>query len=246
MNDRFVAGETAQDAIVAGISERIIAAARECFEKNGFKKTRIEHIAEAVGVARQTIYNHFSSKQDIIDRISFEEMPKVQDELRGKIRNQSNFADRLTEIIFQSVLLSLENPYLNRMSTDPEAIPLGKDSGPFFEWRQERWRSTLEFGRACGELRSDLEDPQIVAWLSFSQWSLLLRMAQQPTSEEQLRAFLRDFMVEAVLSKTASSVSDESRHIATVQSQLVELKETVVGQALEIKRLRALPRASGH
>ena len=64
-------------------------------------------------------------------------------------------------------------------------------------------------------------------------------------SEEQLRVFIRDFMVETVLTKTASSVSDESGHIVILQSQLGELKEPVVDQAHEMKRLRAQRSASG-
>ena len=64
-------------------------------------------------------------------------------------------------------------------------------------------------------------------------------------SEEQLRVFIRDFMVETVLTKTASSVSDDAGHIVILQSQLGELKETVVDQAHEIKRLRAQRSASG-
>ena len=56
------------------------------------------------------------------------------------------------------------------IETDPEAIPLSMDSGSLFERRQDRWRSPLEFGRSRGELRPDVDDLQIVAWPSFSQW----------------------------------------------------------------------------
>lgn len=239
MDDRYAQGEPGSESAASGVAERIIAAARDCFERQGFKKTKIEHIADAVGVARQTVYNHFTSKQDIIDHIAYREMRKVQDDLRKKIAHRSNFADHVTEVILQSVLLSLENPYLSQISGDPEATPLSKGSGLFFEWRTERWRSTLDAGRAADQLRPDLSNEQIVEWFSFSQWSLLLRMTQSPMSVPQLRAFIREFMVESVLSNHGAASSELGARVAALQAKLAEVKEAVVDQALEIKALRA-------
>jgi AcrR family transcriptional regulator len=51
------------------IREKIVDASIESFLEKGFRGTRITDLAEAAGVAKSTIYNHFSSKEEILDSI---------------------------------------------------------------------------------------------------------------------------------------------------------------------------------
>lgn len=44
---------------------RIIAAAIQVFAQRGFHATRIDHIAEAAGIGKGTIYQYFSTKDDL-------------------------------------------------------------------------------------------------------------------------------------------------------------------------------------
>jgi AcrR family transcriptional regulator len=43
----------------------ILAAARKTFSKKGFEKVTVDEIAEAAGLAKGTVYQYFSSKQEI-------------------------------------------------------------------------------------------------------------------------------------------------------------------------------------
>jgi AcrR family transcriptional regulator len=53
--------QTGQDA-----RERLLTAAYELFSKNGVQATGVDAIIERSGVARQTMYRHFGSKQELV------------------------------------------------------------------------------------------------------------------------------------------------------------------------------------
>lgn len=52
-----------------GTKKKIFDTAIELFMKNGFENVTIKDIADAVGIRQAAIYNHFSSKQKILDTI---------------------------------------------------------------------------------------------------------------------------------------------------------------------------------
>ncbi len=47
------------------IRDRILAAAMDCFEAHGFEATTMSMVVEASGVARATVYGHFTSKDEL-------------------------------------------------------------------------------------------------------------------------------------------------------------------------------------
>ncbi len=47
-------------------SERILAAAMECFAEQGFRATTVERIVEVAGTTAPTFYRHFPSKNDLL------------------------------------------------------------------------------------------------------------------------------------------------------------------------------------
>jgi AcrR family transcriptional regulator len=51
---------------VTVVRERLVAAAYELFARNGVQAVGVEAIIERSGVARQTLYRHFGSKQELV------------------------------------------------------------------------------------------------------------------------------------------------------------------------------------
>lgn len=60
---------TRRDRKKAKLRAELVEAAISLFKDNGFEKTRIEDIAAAVDVAVATVYNYFSTKQQILVEI---------------------------------------------------------------------------------------------------------------------------------------------------------------------------------
>jgi len=69
---------------------RIVSTAVELFRKNGVENTTMEEISETVDIAKGTLYNHFSSKEEIIDsyikksfKTNYSERMKKLNEIKG-------------------------------------------------------------------------------------------------------------------------------------------------------------------
>ncbi len=58
--------ETTTAAKSPGARERILDAAYELFSRNGIQAVGVDAVISRSGVARQTLYRHFASKQDLV------------------------------------------------------------------------------------------------------------------------------------------------------------------------------------
>lgn len=182
------------------MGERIVAAARVCFERYGIQKTTIEDIAKAAGVSRPTVYKHFPGKLEIVDHISMTELDKIQEGLRGRLTRRSDFAEMMTEVILVSVSVANENLYVRRfVEAMGEAAHSYAPSSPYQKVARMRWHDLLERARAKGELATDLDLDEVVAWLSLNQIILLATINEVEGGEAWLRRFIRRFVVEPLL-----------------------------------------------
>ena len=226
-------------ALPGKAAERILSCARQCFDRDGFEKPTVEDIAAAAGVSRQTVYNHFSSKRDIIDHITLREMMKIQDDIRRRIRRHERYGERIAEAVVLSVLIANDNPYIRRINYDPEASPQATTSGPVHAWYRERWRPVLEAGIEAGELKPDLDLDEVVGWLAFCQWVLQIKIDHAGIGEAEIRRFVVAFMVAPLLNGGVSTDVANDNDVAELRRQNALFREIVSEQALRIKQLEA-------
>jgi TetR/AcrR family transcriptional repressor of mexJK operon len=70
---------------------RLIEAAREAFRHDGFRGASVDRIAAAAGVAKQTLYNHFSSKEALFEetiRLGVRDIVVELDDTPGDMRDR--------------------------------------------------------------------------------------------------------------------------------------------------------------
>ncbi|HEX3344801.1 MAG TPA: TetR/AcrR family transcriptional regulator, partial [Polyangiaceae bacterium] len=58
---------------------RILECAKGVFAQRGYHDTNISHICEALGIARGTLYQHFTSKKDVFAAIVEEMLARVRE-----------------------------------------------------------------------------------------------------------------------------------------------------------------------
>jgi AcrR family transcriptional regulator len=218
--------------------EKIIASARHCFETIGVRKTRVEDIAVASKLTRQTIYKYFSSKQDMVDRIAHIEMKRINTLLRERLKTKKQFPDRLTEALVLSVEISRENPYIRRVIEDSELMPSDPSQNvDLYLWHRAQWQKMLERARDAGELAADVDIDSVVYWLILSQSLLMNAYEWLSVVNIDVRGFVRRFMVESLLSAhTPDAHADKV--IAALREENNSLRALVSDQALEIFRLQ--------
>jgi AcrR family transcriptional regulator len=182
----------------------IVAAARECFQRWGLARTRMDDIAQRVGIVRPNLYRYFASKEAVAAAVSAEESQRINDVRRERIPIDGPVGDLIAASIVLGLELALEDEYivdLLRMENRdlvPETIAAAAV-------RYEYWRPIFEHGRARGELRSDLSDEDLIRWLSTVQLHFLSQRALYPTIED-IERDVRLFVVPSITNPALSNI----------------------------------------
>jgi TetR/AcrR family transcriptional repressor of uid operon len=93
------------------VREKIIDSAVECFARTGFDKTKMDEIANASEVSKDTLYLYFKSKEDFFYAICESSLKKVKEQLNGMLGTKENLvsdAQRFYDYFQKGV-----NPYHN-------------------------------------------------------------------------------------------------------------------------------------
>src|SRR5947208_6004685 len=102
---------------------RILDGAFECISDIGLVRTKMEDVARAAGVSRQTVYRYFPSKDHLILALVLREEEEFLNGVRTAFANEP----QLEQACYQGFLFCLrfarEHPLLDRLlATDPETL----------------------------------------------------------------------------------------------------------------------------
>src|SRR5438094_10658017 len=102
---------------------RILDGAFGCIGDIGLGRTKMEDVARAAGIARQTVYRYFPSKDHLILALVLREEEKFLDGVRGAFASSSNLQTTMEEALLFCLRFAREHPLLDRLlETDPEAL----------------------------------------------------------------------------------------------------------------------------
>jgi len=88
--------------------ERIIETAFELFSKKNYHEVMMEDVAKLTSVAKGTVYNYFSSKEELYFSIMKQRMEKLTNSLTEKIANETNSIDSLRSFITHLYLFMMK------------------------------------------------------------------------------------------------------------------------------------------
>lgn len=77
----------------------ILTAARSLFKIKGFHNTKMEEIALNAGVGKGTLYEYFTSKQEIFDETCIDKVTVIRDAIEEISNKNINFKEKLSEMI---------------------------------------------------------------------------------------------------------------------------------------------------
>ncbi|HLZ67745.1 MAG TPA: TetR/AcrR family transcriptional regulator [Aliidongia sp.] len=86
-----------------GSREAIVEAAEHLFLEGGFGTVSMDDLAEAAGVARRTLYNQFTSKEEIFREMLLRVSGQLEDALPPGIETQGN-VEEVLHLIAQAIL----------------------------------------------------------------------------------------------------------------------------------------------
>ena len=107
----------------ADTASRILDAAFECISDVGLGRTTVEDVARAAGIARQTVYRYFPSKDHLITALVLQEQEKFLDGIRAAFAADPDLETALYDGMLFSLRFAREHPLLDRLlGTDPETL----------------------------------------------------------------------------------------------------------------------------
>ena len=87
------------DMLMNKTKRKIFETAMQLFADKGYEATSIEEITATVGVAKGTLYYHFSSKEEIFNFLVEEGMKLLKNSIQIKTDKVSNYIDKIRAII---------------------------------------------------------------------------------------------------------------------------------------------------
>jgi len=169
----------------------ILDAAEAAFQRASFAEISVEEIAQAAGLTRQTVYNLFASKEEIVSQLIS----------RAEARKDAAFRARIAaneDALQGSAHWCLANPAIARLAlTAPAAKPSTSPPAGRASF-QLLVRDLLVLGQRQGVIRKD-EDPNIMALVllgTFAQ-ALLHALPDGAFPDKKLKYLLR-LLVEGI------------------------------------------------
>jgi TetR/AcrR family transcriptional regulator of autoinduction and epiphytic fitness len=171
----------------------ILDAADQAFRVLGFANTSMEEIAGRAGLTRKTLYNLFSSK----DEIALTLIARVEAGdagYRTRIAANEDVQPLLAAVLLDSAGWCLANPSLARLALSPAERPSATPptDRPSF---QRLVRDILVLGQRQGVIRTD-EDPDFMALLLLGIYgqAMLTALSTGRFSEGEIRRIVRLLM----------------------------------------------------
>jgi AcrR family transcriptional regulator len=103
------------------MEETILEAAGDLFDRKGFNQTSLQDIADAVGVARPSLYHYFDNREQIL-AAGIDQLTKQRDTLTEELRDlDGDPLERLTALMLGLGTLITDHPVWVRIELRDEA-----------------------------------------------------------------------------------------------------------------------------
>jgi len=206
MEIRNGAKEAGPRARRGGSREAIVEAAERLFLERGFGSVSMDELAEAAGVARRTLYNQFSSKEEIFREMLLKVSGQLEDAFPPGIETQGEAEDVL-RVIARMILELHKHPeylgFLRMVVADSRQFPwIAEEFAAVMDPQTERLVRYLAHLTALDIL--DCRNPMLAAHQfmgmlnELSLWPWMMGREGLPVSaedavEETIRMFLQRY-----------------------------------------------------
>jgi TetR/AcrR family transcriptional regulator, cholesterol catabolism regulator len=160
------------------LRERILDAAIECFVANGFEATTMDAIADRADVARATVFNHFSEKQQLLSAYLARRRAQLVALLRREAREDRDPPKRLYDALDLLARINEDNHAEAR-----ELVQAWWRTGGSTATEPDTGLLLAEVvaaGQRSGQFRADLDPSLVGALLLDAYVGLLLRWVSTP------------------------------------------------------------------
>ena len=185
------------------LRDRILEAATTLLQRLTLSKLAMEDIARQAGVARQTIYKHFSGRDDLLVALLIKEIDRSHRPVLERQFAEAGPSSRaLLDLVMTEIEIARGFPLFDAV-LDPNVAPrmaeLVFGSAALVEAREDYWLPVLRACERAGVLRAGLDHRALSRWITYQQFWCLTHPTALATDVETTRAYVRDFLIAAVV-----------------------------------------------
>lgn len=109
------------------VYQKLLSEGRRSFETFGLKKTSVEELTKAAGIAQGSFYKFFGSKEELLFEIIQEDEKKIRDMLMESFHSaEAATKEGIKQFLLQSFQLMEESPLLRKMTLSGEMEQLAR------------------------------------------------------------------------------------------------------------------------
>jgi AcrR family transcriptional regulator len=180
----------------------ILEAASNLFIKKGLAGTKMQDIAEALGITRTNVYYYYDNKEQIFEKLTLDLTELAKEVTTTAVRNKDQHpAAMLRSLVIVYSMFVLKQPILFRVSERNEQNLKPKDRNKVMNARRsvlDNFRAVIERGVMSGHLRGI--DPAVTAFsiIGICNWSAWWFRPEGKYKVEELAEQIADFVSHAV------------------------------------------------
>lgn len=189
---------------------KLIAAARACYADQPIEKTTMADIATRAKVARATLYRHFPNRETVLLAVFRDEARDFLDLFRRKVGEAESFCEFLLDYLVFTLKNAPKTPLHQALFSEQAALWVSRNylgDPESMQLTADFFRESFRVARRVGEIRSDVDLDEIVAWSARLLLSLLLMPPTAYKAETQLRGYLERHFIRALRAQPAAETS---------------------------------------
>lgn len=106
------------------IKEQLLQIAKQMFAAKGIRKTSLDELTSAVGIAKSSFYVFFESKEVLYLELLDQEGPGIEERVWKAVNQKNSIRDKIKTYMHEMIRELDKNPLMKRLQTHPEELQL--------------------------------------------------------------------------------------------------------------------------
>jgi AcrR family transcriptional regulator len=176
---------------------RILAAARDHFERFPIEKTTMIDIAEAAGLSRPTVYRYFPNRDDLVTAVLIEAIRDFNSDVAAEAVPLDSLGHKVIRIFVRAVEWTrADSPITLALVPRWRWVMTTADDVPSLaDVIAELWASVLSDAVERGLAGRELDVPAAASWLAEVELTLVERVRSGVLPLEELRDLIENFVL---------------------------------------------------
>lgn len=135
--------------------QEIYRTAAKLFKEKGYSAVTMRDLAAAVGIKAASLYNHITSKQQILSETILDIAEQFTEGIDAIVDRDTDTITKLKEVIAQHIILTTDNPY-GMAALNNDWMHLEGKLDHYLDLRtgyEKKFRSIVLEGKESGELK---------------------------------------------------------------------------------------------